>query len=279
MFKRKYLDLVILQYKPVSDQSKNIEHIDYLLNKYAIKKYSCVVCPELSLQDYFCITKDVNKFKNAISINSKIIKSLKDICNKYKIYLCVTIFEKSRDKYYNTAVIINTYGKIIKKYRKKNIPSEICYEEKYYFDGPTNDYELFSIDDFRVGILICWDQWHSDAYQKLKKKNVDCIICPTAIGTCRYKNTEILIANEKKKWINVIEANSLMINTPIAIVNRIGVEKQNDKQIIFWGMSFVTNPHGTSQKKSAKKESVIKHTIFKKDAISAKKMWNFTNMT
>ena len=185
MFKRKYLDLVILQYKPVSDQSKNIEHIDYLLNKYAIKKYSCVVCPELSLQDYFCITKDVNKFKNAISINSKIVKSLKDICNKYKIYLCVTIFEKSRDKYYNTAVIINTYGKIIKKYRKKNIPSEICYEEKYYFDSPTNDYEFFSIDDFRVGILICWDQWHSDAYQKLKKKNVDCIICPTAIGTCR----------------------------------------------------------------------------------------------
>ncbi|MCH1416426.1 MAG: hypothetical protein L7V30_02810, partial [Gammaproteobacteria bacterium] len=88
--------MVILQYKPFSDQSKNIEHIDYLLNKYAIKKYSCVVCPELSLQDYFCITKDVNKFKNAISINSKIVKSLKDICNKYKIYLCVTIFEKSR---------------------------------------------------------------------------------------------------------------------------------------------------------------------------------------
>ena len=279
MFKRKYLDLVILQYKPVSNHSRNIEYIDYLLNKYKIKKYSCVVCPELSLQDYFCITRDVNKFKNAISINSKIVKLLKDVCNKYKIYLCVTIFEKSRDKYYNTAVIINTYGKIIKKYRKINMPSEICYEERYYFHKPSNDYQFFSIDDFRVGILICWDQWHSDAYQKLKKKHVDCIICPTAIGKCKYKKTEIIIANEKKKWVNVIEANSLMINTPIAIVNRIGLEKQNEKQINFWGMSFITNPHGTRQKKSTNKESVIEHRILKKDAISAKKMWNFTDMT
>ena len=279
MFKRKYLDLVILQYKPVSDQSKNVEYIDYLLNKYMINKYSCVICPELSLQNYFCINKDLNKFKTAISINSKIIKLLKVICDKYKIYLCVTIFEKSRDKYYNTAVIINPYGEIIKKYRKKNIPSEICYEERYYFDSPRNDYQFFSIDDFRVGILICWDQWHSDAYQILNRKNVDCIICPTAIGTCKYKNTEITIPNEREKWINVIEANSLMINTPIAMVNRIGLEKKDKKEIIFWGMSFITNPHGTRQIKSTEKESVIMHRILKKDAISAKKMWNFTNMT
>ena len=278
MFKRKYLDLVILQYKPVSDQIMNIEHIDYLLNKYMVKKHACVICHELSLQNYFCITKDVNNFKHAISINSKTITLLKRISNKYKIYLCVTIFEKSKDKYYNTAVIINPQGKIIKKYRKKNIPSETCYEERYYFDNPKNDYQFFSIHDFKIGILVCWDQWHSNAYQKLKKKKIDCIICPTAIGTCKHKNTEIKIANEKKKWINIIEANSLMINTPVVMVNRIGLEKQDKKEINFWGMSFITNAHGTRYVKSANRESVIKQRIYKKDTILAKKMWNFSDI-
>ncbi len=278
MFKRKYLDLVILQYKPVSDQNKNIEQIDYLINKSNINKYSCVVCPELSIQDYFCITKNKNNFLNAITLNSKSLTSLKNISSKYKIYLCVTIFEKSKYKYYNTALIFNPSGEVIKKYRKKNIPSELCYEEKYYFNTPSNDYQFFSIDDFKIGILICWDQWHSQAYQSLKKKAVDCIICPTAIGTCKYNNSKIQIKEEKKKWINVIEANSLMINTPVVTVNRIGTEKQSNKQINFWGMSFITDSHGTTNTTSTVKQNVIKQRILKKDAISAKKMWNFVDI-
>ena len=278
MFKRKYLDLIVLQYNPVRDFIKNIERIDTLLSKHTIDKHSCVVCPELSIHNYFCITKSKINFKYAIQQNSNIIKLLKNISSKYKIYLCITIFEYFKGRYYNTAIIINPYGKIIKKYRKKNIPSETCYEEEYYFHKPNNSYKFFSIDDFRIGILICWDQWHANAYQSLKKQNIDCIICPTAIGTCKNKDTKIQIKDEKKKWINVIEANSLMINTPIAVANRIGIEKKGKKQIEFWGMSFITNAHGSISRKCLSREHVIKHRIFKKDSISAKKMWNFTDI-
>ena len=48
------------------------------------------------------------------------------------------------------------------------------------------------------------------------------IICPTAIGTCVSKLKKIQIANEKSKWENVIEANSLMNNIPVVVANRIG---------------------------------------------------------
>ena len=273
--KHEYINLILLQYQPLDNVSDNISKIELLLKKNNVKENTLVVCPELSLQRYVCITKTKKNIRNAISLDSKEIFLIKNIAIKYKIFLCITIFEKLKNKYFNTALIINPKGNIIKKYHKKNIPSEICYEESYYFDKSNNGYQSFSVGVFKIGILICWDQWHSSAYLELKKKDVNLIICPTAIGTCFHKNQKIQITNEKKKWINVIEANSLMNNIPVVVANRIGTEQQKDSFIKFWGSSFITDAHGTSLKRCKIKQDIIKYRFYKKEQISIKKMWNF----
>ena len=276
--KHEYINLILLQYQPLDNVSDNISKIELLLKKNNVKENTLVVCPELSLQRYVCITKTKKNINNAISLDSEEISLIKNIAIKYRIFLCITIFEKLKKKYFNTALIINPEGNIIKKYHKKNIPSEICYEESYYFNKSNNGYQFFSIGVFKIGILICWDQWHSSAYLELKKKDVNLIICPTAIGTCFYKNEKIQIANEKKKWINVIEANSLMNNIPIVVANRIGTEQQKDSSIKFWGSSFITDAHGTTLKRCKLKQDIIKYRFYKKEQISIKKMWNFQDI-
>ena len=104
------------------------------------------------------------------------------------------------------------------------------------------------------------------------------IISPTAIGTCVSKLKKIQIANEKSKWENVIEANSLMNNIPVVVVNRIGTEKQKDTSIKFWGSSFMTDAHGTTIKKCKARESIIKHRFYIKEQISIERMWNFQDI-
>ena len=277
--KHEYINLILLQYQPLDNVSDNISKIELLLKKNNVNENTLVVCPELSLQRYVCITKTKKNISNAISLDSEEISLIKNIAIKYRIFLCITIFEKLKKKYFNTALIINPEGNIIKKYHKKNIPSEICYEESYYFNKSNNGYQFFSIGVFKIGILICWDQWHSSAYLELKKKDVNLVICPTAIGTCFYKNEKIQIANEKKKWINVIEANSLMNNIPIVVANRIGTEQQKDSSIKFWGSSFITDAHGTSLKRCKSKQDIIKYRFYKKEQISIKKMWNFQDIS
>ena len=277
--KHEYINLILLQYQPLDNVSDNISKIELLLKKNNVKENTLVVCPELSLQRYVCIIKTKKNISNAISLDSKEISLIKNIAIKYRIFLCITIFEKLKKKYFNTALIINPEGNIIKKYHKKNIPSEICYEESYYFNKSNNGYQFFSIGVFKIGILICWDQWHSSAYLELKKKDVNLIICPTAIGTCFHKNEKIQIANEKKKWINVIEANSLMNNIPVVVANRIGTEQQKDSSIKFWGSSFITDAHGTSLKRCKLKQDIIKYRFYKKEQISIKKMWNFQDIS
>jgi len=277
--KHEYINLILLQYQPLDNVSDNISKIELLLEKNNVKENTLVVCPELSLQRYVCITKTKKNISNAISLDSEEISLIKNIAIKYRIFLCITIFEKLKKKYFNTALIINPKGNIIKKYHKKNIPSEICYEESYYFDKSNNGYQSFSVGVFKIGILICWDQWHSSAYLELKKKDVNLIICPTAIGTCFHKNKKIQITNEKKKWINVIEANSLMNNIPVVVANRIGTEQQKDSFIKFWGSSFITDAHGTSLKRCKIKQDIIKYRFYKKEQISIKKMWNFQDIS
>ncbi len=277
--KHEYINLILLQYQPLDNVSDNISKIELLLEKNNVKENTLVVCPELSLQRYVCITKSKKNISNAISLDSKEVSLIKNIVIKYKIFLCITIFEKLKKKYFNTALIINPKGNIIKKYHKINIPSEICYEESYYFDKSNNGYQFFSVGVFKIGILICWDQWHSNAYLELKKKDVNLIICPTAIGTCVHKSKKIQITNEKKKWINVIEANSLMNNIPVVVVNRIGTEQQKDSSIKFWGSSFITDAHGTSLKRCKLKQDIIKYRFYKKEQISIKKMWNFQDIS
>ena len=276
--KHEYIDVILLQYQPYADISDSIKKIKQLVEKNHIKENTLVVCPELSLQQYICITKSKKNFDAAISINCNEIVSIKDMAIKYKLFLCITIFERFKNKYFNTALIIDPKGNIIKKYRKKNIPSEICYEESYYFDKSNNRYRFFSIGFFKIGILICWDQWHSNAYHELKKKKVNLIISPTAIGTCVSKLKKIQIANEKSKWENVIEANSLMNNIPVVVANRIGTEKQKDTSIKFWGSSFMTDAHGTTIKKCKARESIIKHRFYIKEQISIERMWNFQDI-
>ena len=277
--KHEYINLILLQYQPLDNINDNISNIELLLKKNNVKENTLVVCPELSLQRYVCITKSKKNISDAISLDSKELFLIKNIAIKYKIFLCITIFEKLKKKYFNTALIIDPKGNIIKKYHKKNIPSEICYEESYYFDKSNNGYQSFSVGIFKIGILICWDQWHSSAYLELKKKDVNLIICPTAIGTCFHKSKKIQITNEKKKWVNVIEANSLMNNIPVVVANRIGTEQQKDSSIRFWGSSFITDAHGTSLKRCKLNQGIIKYRFYKKEQISIKKMWNFQDIS
>ena len=93
--------------------------------------------------------------------------------------------------------------------------------------------------------------FNSPVYRNLEqfKKDADLIICPTAIGTAYYKNKKISLPNEKDKWINTIVANSLMINTPVVVVNRIGKDENGFEfpghSSFFDGLGTVSYTHLT----------------------------------
>ena len=73
MSNSKYLNTLVLQYKPLDKPDDNITKLDNILFQKKIMKNTLVICPELSIQKYICITKDKKLFKEAIQIDSPII--------------------------------------------------------------------------------------------------------------------------------------------------------------------------------------------------------------
>ena len=274
--KNKKIDIVILQYSVSNNINKNL--IDMMKNINDIEvteSTTIVVSHELSYLKYFPITKNSGKKNNAINMSSKIIKDISNLCLKKNIFFLFSFFEKSKDKFYNSSVLISPNGAILGKYRKRNIPNEICYEEKYYFNKSKNRHPVINIGECKIGLMTCWDQWHSESYQQMNKLGADIILCPTSIGSAYQKGKSISLSKEKEKWVNVITANSLMINTPIVIANRSGNEQDKDSMINFWGSSFVTNADGDIIFMNKIKESTDHIIINLVQKNISKKLWSF----
>ena len=77
--KHEYINLILLQYQPLDNVNDNISKIELLLKKNNVKENTLVVCPELSLQHYVCITKSKKNISNAISLDAKEIFLIKNI--------------------------------------------------------------------------------------------------------------------------------------------------------------------------------------------------------
>ena len=255
------IDIVIIQKKTNNDSIINLQEFSILIKKIKVVRQTIVVLHELSFLNYFCIEKDLNNKKLSIKINSPIINEMKKLCIEKNIFLVFPFYERTVKNYYNTAIVISPVGKIIGKYHKKYLPNEPCYHEKYYFSESSKPNFVIDIGVCKIGIMICWDQWHSEPYSQLNKLGADLILCPTSIGKTYINKKLISLPNEKLKWKMVIQANSLMNNIPVVVANRIGSESKKNRRINFWGSSFVTNADGDIITEALDKAKVIKSTI------------------
>ncbi len=89
-----------------------------------------------------------------------------------------SLFEKSGEKIFNTAVVISPEGEIVAKYRKmfpwRPIETNDRGDEFCIFDIPERG---------RFGIAICYDQWFPEVIRTLSWMGAEVIIHPTMTTT------------------------------------------------------------------------------------------------
>ncbi len=271
----KIVNVVNIQRDFGNDRSRIIMNILKYIRSLKIKKQSIVVLHELSLTRYFPITKEKNISEKLCTTIPHAIKLFIKLCQDKKIYLVLSLCEKANNKnYYNSSIIISPSGELIAKQRKRNIPNEICYQENYYFNK-SNKLKVFDIGICRLGILICWDQWHPINYQKLSDQKVDIIISPTSIGYASKNNIPLTLKNERENWEMTIRMNSLLTSTPIIVTNRCSKETRGIYEINFWGSSFITNSDGEIVKQAGRTNKTITSSIDLRDRPKSLRKWGF----
>jgi predicted amidohydrolase len=105
---------------------------------------------------------------------------MKAMAKKHKIWLVPgSVFEKSGDKIYNTALVINPQGEVVSRYRKMFpfYPYEVGVT-------PGSEFCIFDIPDVgRFGLSICYDMWFPETIRTLAVMGAEVILHPTLTGT------------------------------------------------------------------------------------------------
>lgn len=245
----------------------------------AAKKGAQVIClPELFRSQYFCQEEDVSVFELAETIPGPSTEAMKKAARKNKVVIIVPIFEKrAPGLFHNTAVIINSDGRIAGVYRKMHIPDDPAFYEKFYFTPGDLGFKSFETKYGNIGTLICWDQWYPEGARLTALQGASILFYPTAIGWHPHEKEKYGKA-QFESWQTVQRGHAIANGVYVAAVNRIGHEitVPGTPGLEFWGSSFICDPQGVVLAEgSVDKEEVVLAKIDLDQLEDIRRNWPF----
>ena len=236
-----------LQQHNTADVEDNILRLSEGIADLARRGAKLIVLQELHNSLYFCQTEDVDLFDLAEPIPGPSTRLYGELAKQLGVVLVVSLFEKrAPGLYHNTAVVIESNGEIVGKYRKMHIPDDPAYYEKFYFTPGDLGFHPIQTSVGKLGVLVCWDQWYPEAARLMALQGAEVLIYPTAIGYAESDEPEEQ-QRQRMAWQTVMRGHAVANGLPVIAVNRVGFEADPSGQtggIQFWGTSFVAGPQG-----------------------------------
>jgi N-carbamoylputrescine amidase len=268
----------LLQLGFSADVNDNLKKAVLWVDK-AAKKGAQVIClPELFRTQYFCQKEDVSIFELAETIPGPSTEAMRKAARKNKVVIVVPIFEKrAPGVYHNSAVIINSDGKVAGLYRKMHIPDDPAFYEKFYFTPGDLGFKSFDTNYGKIGTLICWDQWYPEGARLTALQGASILFYPTAIGWHPHEKEKYGKA-QFESWQTVQRGHAIANGLYVAAVNRIGHEitVPGTPGLEFWGSSFICDPQGVILAQgSVDKEEVVMAKIDLDHLEDIRRNWPF----
>lgn len=249
--------LALIQMQCAASMVVNLKKAIEKIREAQKKGAQIISLSELFLSPYFCQVNDDRFFSLAEAIPGPTTEALSQLAKELKVVLVASLFEKDKNNYYNTAIVIDADGKLLGKYRKVHIPDDLQnhYSEMYYFKPGDLGIKPFETRYGKIGVLVCWDQWYPEAARTLALQGAKIIFYPTAIGWQVNQKSDAIANKEFEAWVTIQRSHAIANGVIVASANRTGLENH----IEFWGGSFVCEPYGNilTQASHAKEEVLI----------------------
>ena len=155
-----------------------------------------------------------------------------------------------------------------------HIPDDPQFYEKFYFAPGDLGFKSFKTSKGNLGTLICWDQWFPEAARLTALKGAEIIFYPTAIGW-HPKEKRKFGKSQLESWLSIQRSHAIANGIYVAAINRVGIEKQGNKKIEFWGNSVIFDPSGNVVKKANLKENILICEIDFKKVETSRQHWPF----
>ena len=200
----------------------------------AASRGSNIVClQELFYAPYFPAGEDRRWLELAEGIPGETTARMGEVAARLGIVLIAPIVELADGKYYNTAVLIGTDGRVAGKYRKMHLPDLDGFREKFYFEPGDLGYPVFETEFARVGIYVCFDRHYPEGARALGLGGAQVVFNPSATveGLSRHL------------WDIEQRGHAVANGYFMGALNRVGFEKPW-KSGKFYGSSYFCDPSG-----------------------------------
>jgi len=211
-----------IQTSPIfGEKEKNFENINMRISK---NKADILVLPELFATGYtFSSKNEVNRLSE--NLVGKTAEFLINLAKKTKALVIGGYVEKSKNKLYNSAMIVSQKG-IVGNYRKLHL----YYKEKLWFSPGDLPSQVYKFKDINIGVMICFDWFFPETTRTLALLGADIIAHPANLVLPYCQNAMVTRCLENKVY---------------AITsNRVGAEKRGDDDFEFTGRSQITSYNG-----------------------------------
>jgi predicted amidohydrolase len=230
----------------------NLAKIESLVSKSitpASKEFPHIIClPELSTTGFDLI--NYKKLAERIP-GGKTTRFLQQIAKKHAVYLITSIIEEFNGSYFNCALIINSSGELMTKYRKIHLFPLKPMEEAEFFKsgdyfGVTNKQTTVKVGGMKIGVLICFDIRYPELSRRLALEGVNLLIYVAEFPRPR-----------DDVWSVLLQARAMENQIFVVGVNSIG----GTNEASFFGKSMVIDPFGNIILEGNDQEQLLFATI------------------
>lgn len=183
------------------------------------------------------------------------VNKLKIIAQENGIHLVASLLENDDDTIFNTAVLIDSKGELLTKYRKIHLFMD---EKKYITHG--QDHVVVDTTFGKVGLMICYDAVFPEVARRLALQGARIIFMPA-----NWPNPFL------PQWKLATSARALDNQVWLVASNRIGA----DNRFSYFGKSRIVNPYGDAVIECNDKEAVRVATVEEKTTEEFKNIVHF----
>ena len=236
-----------------------------------------VVFPELFSLPFWCVGHTRQRYFDwAEDLDGETLTAAREEVAKRGCHAVVPFFERGAvaGQYFNSAAVIGPDGSLIPGllptgeevpvYRKNAISSYnwggAVNDEKYYFrHGP--GFPTFPTAIGRLGVLVCYDRWFSEAWRVLALEGAEVICVPNASSGAVSE----LFVPSIRTW----SAQNVVFSVA---VNRAGEETVDGVPTHYYGLSCVASPRGKLLAVAPEGEPGVASAVIDLDEVSAARM-------
>ncbi len=277
MSESRRLPVALLQAAHQGDSEANLALIEAQVAVAAKDGARLILLQELHNGPYFCQHESVEEFDHAEPIPGPSTERLGALAKRFGVVIVGSLFERrAPGLYHNTAVVLESDGRLVGRYRKMHIPDDPGFYEKFYFTPGDLGFEPIDTSVGRLGVLVCWDQWYPEAARLMALAGAELLLYPTAIGWDPDDSADEK-ARQRDAWILSHRGHAVANGLPVLSCNRVGHEASplGASGIDFWGHSHVLGPQGEFLAQAGTEATLLQCEIDLGRSEHVRRIWPF----